>query len=134
MGDNVGSGIIQIVANAELDRSREELIDDMAIPFLDLAEKFQAARLNGADPETWKALFETNLFLWKFISNFLPMHFDDQVSEETKGLLDRISKFMIKVSVAVGDEPEKDGSLIDTIVKMNLNMCDQILAMRPPEE
>ena len=57
MGDSVGTDIIQIVANAELDRSRDELIDDMAIPFLDLAEKFQAARLNGADAQSWKALF-----------------------------------------------------------------------------
>lgn len=133
MGDTVGGESIRRADNAELDRSRDALIDEMALPFLDLAEKFEAAKLNGADPQTWKALFETNLFLWKFISNFLPRHFDEDVTKETRDLLGRISKFMIKVSVAIEDEPEKDGTLIDTLVKMNLNMCDQILAMRRPD-
>lgn len=110
--------------------SREELIDDMALPFLDIAERLEACRLNGADPETWKAVLETNLFLWRFIANFLPKHFDQAVTAETRELLRRISDFMVKVGVALDEGPEKDPNLIAKVVHLNLNMCDQILAMR----
>ncbi|MEQ8450014.1 MAG: hypothetical protein RIB97_10050 [Nitratireductor sp.] len=110
--------------------NREELLDDMALPFLDLAEKLEACRLNGAQPETWKALLETNLFLWRFISNFLPKHFDAAVTAETRELLRRISEFMIKVGVALEEGPERDPVLIRKVIHLNLNMCDQILAMR----
>jgi hypothetical protein len=110
--------------------SREELIDDMALPFLDIAEKLEACRLNGADPETWKAILETNLFLWRFISNFLPKHFDSAVTAETHELLRRISDFMVKVGVALDEGPGKDPALIRKVIHLNLNMCDQILSMR----
>lgn len=114
--------------------SREELLDDMALPFLDLAEKLEACRLNGAQPDTWKALLETNLFLWRFISNFLPKHFDASVTPETRELLRRISEFMIKVGVALEEGPERDPVLIRKVIHLNLNMCDQILAMRASDE
>lgn len=110
--------------------SREELIDDMALPFLDLAEKLEACRVNGADQETWRAVLETNLFLWRFISHFLPKHFDESVTPETRELLDRISGFMTRVGVAMSEGPDQDPTLISKIVHINLNMCDQILAMR----
>ena len=110
--------------------SRDELIDDMALPFLDLAEKIEAARLNKADGETWQAIFETNLFLWRFISHFLPHHFGEDVTPETRELLSRISQFMTKVTVALADRDAKDPELLEKIVNLNLNMCDQILAMR----
>lgn len=113
--------------------SREELIDDMALPFLDIAEKLEACRLNGADAETWKAILETNLFLWRFISNFLPKHFDEAVTAETRDLLRRISDFMVKVGVALDDGPDQDPYLIRKVIHLNLNMCDQILAMRAVE-
>jgi hypothetical protein len=121
--------VIKIGAASE-DRTRAELIDDMALPFLDLAEKIEAARLNDTDPETWKAILETNLFLWRFISNFLPTHFSPEVSSETEALLGRISEFMIKVTVALADDGPKDDALLDKVVRLNLNMCDQILGMR----
>eukprot|EP00752_Nemacystus_decipiens_P000734 g734.t1 len=110
--------------------ARDDLIDDMALPFLDIAEKLEACRLNGADPETWKAILETNLFLWRFISHFLPKHFDAAVTEETRELLRRISDFMVKVGVALEEGPERDPHLIRKVVHLNLNMCDQILAIR----
>lgn len=108
----------------------EDMIDDMALPFLDLAEKLEACRVNGADAETWKAVLETNLFLWRFISHFLPKHFDAAVTPETRELLARISGFMTQVGVAMEEGPEKDPALIRKVVHLNLNMCDQILSMR----
>ncbi len=114
--------------------TRNDLIDDMALPFLDLAEKLEACRLNGADPQDWKAVLETNLFLWRFISNFLPKHFDESVTDETRDLLDRIGEFMVKVGVAMEEGPEQHPELVKTLVTINLNMCDQILAMRSDVE
>jgi len=122
------------VASSTDGRTRTELIDDMALPFLDLAEKIEAAKVNNADSEAWIAIMETNLFLWRFISNFLPRHFSDEVSSDTVDLLEKISEFMAKVSVAISDQPAKDPALIDKVVQLNLNMCDQILAMRSETE
>lgn len=133
MSDATGDGIVKLSGAAVDDRTRSELIDDMALPFLDLAEKIEAARLNDAGEETWKAILETNLFLWRFISNFLPTHFRSDVSAETNDLLEKISDFMTKVTVALGEEGPKDEAVLDKVVQLNLNMCDQILAMRGDE-
>lgn len=108
---------------------RDEMIDDMALPFLDLAEKLEAARVNGADRETFRAILETNLFLWRFMTHFLPRHFEAEAKSETIDLLKRISEFMAKVTVAMDGDPSQDPDLIRKVVQMNLNMCDQILAM-----
>jgi len=109
-------------------KSREEMIDDMALPFLDMAEKIEAARVNKVDKEAWRAILETNLFLWRFMSNFLPKHFSAESGKETKELLRRISDFMVKVSVAVEGDPSQNPDLIRKVIQLNLNMCDQILS------
>ena len=57
--------MVRVASNNE-GRTRTELIDDMALPFLDLAEKIEAAKVNNADPEAWIAIMETNLFLWRY--------------------------------------------------------------------
>lgn len=128
------SDTVRLDAAAGESRTRRELIDDMALPFLDLAEKLEAAKLNGADAESWRAIFETNLFLWRFIANFLPRHFSEEVSQETVDLIKRISDYMQKVTVTLMDEAEKDASVIEKVVTLNLNMCDQILAMHAEED
>lgn len=110
--------------------TQQDMLDDMALPFLDLAEKLEACRVNGADQDTWRAVLETNLFLWRFISHFLPRHFSDEVPAGASELLNKISEFMIKVSVALAQDPSQDPDLIDKVIQLNLNMCDQILAMR----
>lgn len=125
---------VRIAQDDAIGRSREELIDDMALPFLELAEKIEAAKVNNADDETWTAIFETNLFLWRFIANFLPRHFSDDVTSETSDLLDKISVFMTKVTVALSGDTAKDTALIEKVVQLNLKMCDQILAMRGPQD
>lgn len=127
------SGAADTVRIAQVDaigQSREDLIDDMALPFLELAEKIEAAKVNNADEDTWTAIFETNLFLWRFIANFLPRHFSEDVTSETSELLEKISVFMTKVTIALSGDPEKDTALIEKVVQLNLKMCDQILAMR----
>lgn len=134
MSDVTSEGIVKVGSAVADDRTRSELIDDLALPFLDLAEKIEAARLNDTGEDAWKAILETNLFLWRFISNFLPAHFSAEVSSETNELLSKISDFMTKVTVALREEGPKDGALLDKIVQLNLNMCDQILAMRDDED
>ena len=109
---------------------QQDMIDDMALPFLDLAEKLESCRVNGADQETWRAVLETNLFLWRFISHFLPRHFSDEVPAGAAELLGKISEFMIKVGAALSEDPNQDPDLIEKVIQLNLNMCDQILAMR----
>lgn len=129
MADTNEDSIIRIGGSGDT-RTRDELIDDMALPFLDMAEKIEAARLNGADADAWRAVFETNLFLWRFIGNFLPRHFSEDVSPEMTELLQKIGNFMTKVTVAMLEEEDRDDALLDKVVKLNLNMCDQILALR----
>ena len=106
----------------------EELIDEMALPFLELAEKLEGARLNGVDDETWKAIMETNIFLWRFIANFLPQNFDAAVPNRTHGMLEMIADFMLRAGTAMQDTRDED--LVEQLVRLNLNMCDQILSMR----
>lgn len=133
MAEITDANVIRLGEIDLADGRRAELIDDMALPFLDLAEKIEAAKINGASEDSWRAIFETNLFLWRFIANFLPRHFNGEVSSETAELLSKISDFMAKVTVAMSDEGEKDAAVLDKVIKLNLNMCDQILAMRGNE-
>lgn len=130
MADTDSDANIAIDAGMMDGRSREELIDDMALPFLDLAEKIEAAKLNELSDDAWQSILETNLFLWRFISNFLPRHFSDDVTPETAGLITKISDFMTKVTIAMSNGGAREPELLNKMVKLNLNMCDQILAMR----
>ncbi|MDF1747718.1 MAG: hypothetical protein P1V34_02465 [Alphaproteobacteria bacterium] len=130
MADTDNDANIAIDAGMMDGRSREELIDDMALPFLDLAEKIEAAKLNELSDDAWQSILETNLFLWRFISNFLPRHFSDDVTPETAGLITKISDFMTKVTIAMSNGGAREPELLNKMVKLNLNMCDQILAMR----
>lgn len=130
MGESNSNAGIRIDSAMLEGRSREELIDDMALPFLDMAEQIEAAKLNNVSGEAWQSILETNLFLWRFISNFLPRHFSEDVTPETAGLLSKISDFMTKVTIAMADGGAREPDLLDKMIKLNLNMCDQILAMR----
>lgn len=108
--------------------NREEIIDEMALPFLELAERFEAARLNGMDEESWVALMDANAYIWTFFKNYLPSTFDNQVSEQTVTTLESISQYMLRARNAMGKEVDAD--LAGKIVQLNLNMCDQILRTR----
>lgn len=108
--------------------SAGEILDDLAKPFLDLAEGLEAARLSGVPPETWEALLETNVFLWKYISAQLPRLSDQPLPADTQALLAKIAEFMNKASATVA--VQRDDELIRKMVQMNLNMCDQILRLR----
>ena len=79
-------------------RPDSEFVDDLAKPFLDLAEGLEAARLNGVPEETWEALLETNVFMWKYMSSQLPRMSSQSLPEETRALLGRITEFMSKAS------------------------------------
>ena len=118
----------EIKMAALADRNPEDLIDEMALPFLELAEKLESARLNGADRATWAAVMETNIFLWRFIANFLPKNFDREVPARSGAMLEMIADFMARASNAMPENP--DTELVDKLVKLNLNMCHQILSMR----
>jgi len=103
------------------------LIDDMAQPFLDLAEKFEIARLNELDDKDWYAILESNMFVWRFVANYLPRQLRDDVPESMGELLVRISEFMMQA----GNElrTNRDDTLIRRVIELNLNMCNQILAL-----
>lgn len=103
------------------------LIDDMAQPFLDLAEKFEIARIHDLDDKDWFAILESNMFVWRFVANYLPRQLRDDVPESMGELLIRISEFMMQA----GNELRfnRDDTLIQRIIELNLNMCNQILAL-----
>ncbi len=103
------------------------LIDDMAQPFLDLAEKFEIARLNEMDDKDWFAILESNMFVWRFVANYLPRQLRDDVPESMGELLVRISAFMMQAGTEL--RTNRDDTLIQRVVELNLNMCNQILAL-----
>lgn len=111
------------------DGSPDQLIDDMAQPFLDIAERLEAARLNETDDETWVAILETNMFLWRFTANFLPRQMPADMPAGLGDLLHRISRFMKQAGYEL--QRDRNDDLINRVIELNLNMCDQILAMRP---
>ncbi|WP_259780494.1 hypothetical protein [Aestuariispira ectoiniformans] len=110
------------------EENREEIIDEMALPFLELAERFEAARLNGISADDWSALMDANAYVWMFFKNYLPQTFDNEVSEQTTTTLESISQYMMRARSAM--HAELDVELAGKIVQLNLNMCDQILRMR----
>ncbi len=121
-------------AEADLDvgisraADEEHLIDDLAQPFLDLAERFEAARTHPTDWETWRAVLDTNIFYWRYMANFLPGQLEKTASEETTEVLTRIGAFMQQACLALHDA--RDDVLEQRVVELNLNMCAQILNLR----
>ncbi len=107
---------------------REKMIHDMAVPFFDLAEKLENARLNGLDSKTWKAVLETNSFIWRYIADFLPRNFDQDVSEETTTMLKNVADYMPRAARAVLKAQQSD--VCAQMVTLNRNMYNQILTMR----
>ncbi|MDX1737164.1 MAG: hypothetical protein R3261_02945 [Alphaproteobacteria bacterium] len=103
------------------------VLDHLAQPFLDLAQKLEAARLEGIDQEEWVALTDTNMFYWRFIVNYLPKNFESRVSPASKAMLEMIADFMIRAAKAMRRNP--DGNILKQMVQMNLNMSDQILTI-----
>jgi len=106
----------------------EHLIDDLARPFLDLAEKFEAARRNEVDSETWYAILDANVFFWRFVANYLPGQMDKTASAETGEMLVRIGDFMQHACLKL--RRGRDDVLEQRVIELNLNMCGQILSLR----
>ncbi len=106
----------------------EHLIDDLAQPFLDLAEKYEAARLNDVDEETWHAIQDANVYVWRFVANYLPGQLDKSVSGEMSEVLVRIGDFMRQACLSLRDN--RDDALELRVIELNLNMCAQILNLR----
>lgn len=119
-----------MIKNAKLienTNNPSEVLDELAQPFLDLAQKLEEVRLNGTKSEEWVALSDTNMFYWRFIVNYLPKHFESKVSPASKAMLEMISDFMIRAAKAMRNAP--DPKLLAQMVQMNLNMSDQILTI-----
>ncbi|MDJ0683571.1 MAG: hypothetical protein QNJ84_02610 [Alphaproteobacteria bacterium] len=104
----------------------ESLIDDMAQPFLDIAERLEAARLNDVDAETWAAILDTNVLLWKFIANYLPTQLNRDMPAESTDLLRRIADFMSQSCTSL--RRDRDEALTKWVIELNLNMCEQVLS------
>ena len=106
----------------------EHLIDDLAQPFLDLAEKFEAARINDVDTATWHAILDANVFFWRFVANYLPGQLDKSVSDEMSEVLIRIGSFMQQACLSL--RSTRDETLEQRVIELNLNMCAQVLNLR----
>lgn len=115
------------LSELEANQNQVEVLDQLAQPFLDLAKKLEAVRLNGTDHETWVALSDTNMFYWRLIVNYLPKHFESKVSPASRAMLEMISDFMIRAAKAMRHAP--DVKLLEQMVQLNLNMSDQILSI-----
>ncbi|WP_425405656.1 hypothetical protein [Hwanghaeella sp.] len=106
----------------------EHLIDDLAQPFLDLAKKFETARVSDVDTETWHAILDANVFFWRFVANYLPGQLDKTVSTEMSEVLIRIGEFMRQACLSL--RANRDDVLEQRVIELNLNMCAQVLNLR----
>lgn len=102
-------------------------VDTMAEPFWDITERLERARAQGADEETWFALLDTTVFVWRFAANYFPTQFDKDTSAETVELLKRISAFMDKACAEL--RITRQDALIQRVIELNVNMCHQVLTM-----
>lgn len=103
----------------------QSFVDNMAQPFLDISERLEAARIHGAEDETWFALLDTTVFLWRFVSNYLPTQFDKDTPLESAELLQRISAFMDTACAEL--RADRQDALITRVIELNMNMCQQLL-------
>lgn len=106
----------------------ETMIDDLAQPFLDLAEKLEAIRLNDVDQASINAVLDANAFIWQFAANYMPRQLSKEVTPEMADLIVKIGDFMQQASRRLRDA--KDDALLARLVELNLNMCDQVLSLR----
>lgn len=106
----------------------EHLIDDLARPFLELAEKLEAFRMADADQADWGPVLDANVYIWRFVSNYLPGQLDKEVCAELGETLQRIGDFMHMACRKLRDA--RDEELLDKVIELNCNMCAQILDLR----
>lgn len=121
-----------VVANPEAGFSQSEnaehLIDDLARPFLELAERIENARKDTVDIDTWNATLDANVYIWRFVANYFPSQLDKEKCAELGETIGRIGDFMHMACRKLGEA--RDEALIDRVIELNLNMCAQILDLR----
>ncbi len=105
----------------------EHLIDDLARPFLELADKIEAAR-ETADPVEWGAILDANVYIWRFVANYIPGQLDKQVCAELGETLKRIGDYMHMACRKLREARDED--LINHVIELNCNMCAQFLDLR----
>ncbi len=101
---------------------------ELAFPFLQTAVRIDQARQNPDDREALMAVLESNALLWTHIKNSFSQNFDE-IPQEYHEFLMRMSDFMMKSAVVLNRSLDLD--LMDKLVALNLNMCEQILSSPP---
>ncbi len=101
---------------------------ELAFPFLQTAVRIDQARQNPDDREALMAVLEGNALLWTHIKNSFSQNFDE-IPQEYHEFLMRMSDFMMKSAIVLNRSLDLD--LMDKLVALNLNMCEQILTSPP---
>ena len=106
----------------------ENMIDDLARPFLELAQKLEVACAEPEGSEEWGAVLDANVYIWRFVANYLPGQVDKDVCAELGETLRTIGDFMHMACRKL--RSERDEELTGRVIELNLNMCAQILDLR----
>ncbi|MCB9948849.1 MAG: hypothetical protein H6842_13680 [Rhodospirillaceae bacterium] len=98
---------------------------ELAFPFLQSAVQIDQARQNPDDRDALMAVLENNALLWTHIKTYFSGHFDE-IPSEYREFLVRMSDFMMRSAIVLNRSMDLD--LMDKLVALNLNMCEQILS------
>ena len=98
---------------------------ELAFPFLQTAVRIDQARQNPDDRDALMAVLESNALLWTHIKNYFAQNFNE-IPHEYHDFLVRMSDFMMKSAIVLNRSMDLD--LMDKLVSLNLNMCEQILS------
>ena len=101
---------------------------ELAFPFLQAAVRIDHARQHPNDRDALMAVLEGNALLWTHIKNYFSQNFDE-IPDEYHDFLIRMSDFMMKSAIVLNRSMDLD--LMDKLVALNLNMCEQILTSPP---
>ena len=97
----------------------------MAFPFLEAAVRIDQLRQSSLDKEALREALNENVALWFLLKNHVLNTEPDTTADHVDHIV-KVSNFMAKAAICLINS--YDDSLMDHMVKMNLNMCERLLA------